>query len=52
MAMFLTIMEGDSGQDARPIMVIKDPEIIALVAQAIQDRLCRAADDGLDTLLD
>jgi hypothetical protein len=45
MAFFLTIFEGSTPADARPVIAIKDPDILAVVRQMLSDRLTEALDD-------
>jgi len=42
MPLFLQILEGDTPSNARPVIATRDPEIIAVVAAALQRRLGRA----------
>ena len=39
MALFLTVFEGDSPAQARPVLATSDPAIIAVVRRLLMDRL-------------
>jgi hypothetical protein len=39
MAIFLTVFEGDSPAQARPVLATADPAIIAVVRRLLMDRL-------------
>jgi len=45
MAFFLAIFEGSSPEDARPVVAIRDPNILKIVRQMLNDRLTEALDD-------
>jgi len=45
MVFFLTIFEGSTPADARPVVAIKDPDILAVVRQMLSDRLTEALGD-------
>jgi hypothetical protein len=42
MALFLTVFEGDSPAQARPVVATSDPAIIAVVRRLLMDRLAEA----------
>jgi hypothetical protein len=39
MALYLTLLEGESPASARPILATEDPQIIRAVTRALRDRL-------------
>ena len=45
MPVFLTVLEGSTPEDARPILATRDPAILRLVAQELHRRLT-GSDDG------
>ena len=49
MAVFLTVLEGSTPSDAKPILATRDPAILRLVAEELSRRLA-PSNDGSDTL--
>ena len=45
MALYLTIAEGERADRAVPLLATRDPEVIALVARALTERLTGGGQD-------